>query len=137
MSSASSSTISESATSSTPKTYSRFNASTQAASIKLDRSNYLVWEAHVLPLIIGNKLGSHIDGTSVAPPPRLAVEDSTETIPNPAFEEWATCFSLDEYVYTLKVDENNDVYSIVAVLLELITGRKPVGEFGDGVDLVQ
>ncbi|KAL2241951.1 receptor protein kinase CLAVATA1-like [Sesamum indicum] len=41
-----------------------------------------------------------------------------------------------EYAYTLKVDQKSDVYSFGVVLLELITGRKPVGEFGDGVDIV-
>ncbi|CAL5067186.1 unnamed protein product [Urochloa decumbens] len=42
-----------------------------------------------------------------------------------------------EYAYTLKVDEKSDVYSFGVVLLELVTGKKPVGEFGDGVDIVQ
>ncbi|CAN4108174.1 unnamed protein product [Withania somnifera] len=42
-----------------------------------------------------------------------------------------------EYAYTLKVDEKSDVYSFGVVLLELITGRRPVGEFGNGVDIVQ
>ncbi|KAF3781574.1 Leucine-rich repeat receptor-like serine/threonine-protein kinase [Nymphaea thermarum] len=42
-----------------------------------------------------------------------------------------------EYAYTLKVDEKTDVYSFGVVLLELVSGRKPVGEFGDGVDIVQ
>lgn len=37
----------------------------------------------------------------------------------------------------MKVDEKSDVYSFGVVLLELIAGRKPVGEFGDGVDIVQ
>ncbi|KAK6151110.1 LOW QUALITY PROTEIN: hypothetical protein DH2020_016042 [Rehmannia glutinosa] len=37
----------------------------------------------------------------------------------------------------LPVDEKSDVYSFGVVLLELVTGRKPVGEFGDGVDIVQ
>ena len=37
----------------------------------------------------------------------------------------------------MKVDEKSDVYSFGVVLLELLTGRKPVGEFGDGVDIVQ
>ncbi|KAG8074149.1 hypothetical protein GUJ93_ZPchr0006g45371 [Zizania palustris] len=42
-----------------------------------------------------------------------------------------------EYAYTLRVDEKSDVYSFGVVLLELMAGRKPVGEFGDGVDIVQ
>ncbi|XP_042514000.1 leucine-rich repeat receptor-like serine/threonine-protein kinase BAM3 [Macadamia integrifolia] len=42
-----------------------------------------------------------------------------------------------EYAYTLKVDEKSDVYSFGVVLLELITSRRPVGDFGDGVDIVQ
>ncbi|CAA3029268.1 receptor kinase CLAVATA1 [Olea europaea subsp. europaea] len=42
-----------------------------------------------------------------------------------------------EYAYTLKVDQKSDVYSFGVVMLELITGRKPVGEFGDGVDIVR
>ncbi|PIM96974.1 Non-specific serine/threonine protein kinase [Handroanthus impetiginosus] len=41
-----------------------------------------------------------------------------------------------EYAYTLKVNKKSDVYSFGVVLLELITGRKPVGDFGDGVDIV-
>lgn len=47
------------------------------------------------------------------------------------------CDFVSEYAYTLKVDEKSDVYSFGVVLLELVTGRKPVGEFGDGVDIVQ
>jgi serine/threonine protein kinase len=46
------------------------------------------------------------------------------------------CPPSPEYAYTLKVDEKSDVYSFGVVLLELIAGRKPVGEFGDGVDIV-
>ncbi|XP_021286889.1 leucine-rich repeat receptor-like serine/threonine-protein kinase BAM2 isoform X2 [Herrania umbratica] len=41
-----------------------------------------------------------------------------------------------EYAYTLRVDEKSDVYSFGVVILELITGRRPVGDFGEGVDIV-
>ncbi|KAL0364997.1 UNVERIFIED_CONTAM: Leucine-rich repeat receptor-like serine/threonine-protein kinase BAM1 [Sesamum angustifolium] len=42
-----------------------------------------------------------------------------------------------EYAYTLKVNEKSDVYSFGVVLLELVTGHRPVGDFGEGVDIVQ
>ncbi|XP_050211551.1 leucine-rich repeat receptor-like serine/threonine-protein kinase BAM3 [Mercurialis annua] len=42
-----------------------------------------------------------------------------------------------EYAYTLRVDEKSDVYSFGVVLLELLTGRRPVGDYGEGVDIVQ
>lgn len=35
------------------------------------------------------------------------------------------------------MDEKSDVYSFGVVVLELLTGRRPVGDFGEGVDLVQ
>nr|XP_043632977.1 receptor protein kinase CLAVATA1-like [Erigeron canadensis] len=42
-----------------------------------------------------------------------------------------------EYVHTLKVDEKSDVYSFGVVLLVMISGKKAVGEFGDGVEIVR
>ena len=47
------------------------------------------------------------------------------------------CCHSTEYAYTLRVDEKSDVYSFGVVLLELVTGRRPVGDFGEGVDIVQ
>lgn len=45
----------------------------------------------MLPLIQGNRLQSHIDGTTVIPPVMVVREN--ELVPNSAFEEW---FSIDK-----------------------------------------
>ncbi|KAF6141051.1 hypothetical protein GIB67_006496 [Kingdonia uniflora] len=43
-----------------------------------------------------------------------------------------------EYGYTLKVDEKIDIYSYGVVLMELLTGKKPLDpEFGEAVDIVE
>lgn len=45
---------------------------------------------------------------------------------------------LTEYGYTLKVDEKIDIYSFGVVLLELLTGKRPLDpEFGESVDIVE
>ncbi|XP_050893066.1 MDIS1-interacting receptor like kinase 1 [Lathyrus oleraceus] len=42
-----------------------------------------------------------------------------------------------EYGYSLKVDEKIDIYSFGIVLLELITGKRPIDpEFGESIDIV-
>ncbi|CAO2836500.1 unnamed protein product [Amaranthus hypochondriacus] len=43
-----------------------------------------------------------------------------------------------EYGYSLKVDEKSDIYSYGVVLLELVTGKKPLDpSFGESTDLVE
>ncbi|KAK4275546.1 hypothetical protein QN277_018608 [Acacia crassicarpa] len=72
------------------KSYSLFHSSSQTTTIKLDRSNFLVWEFVVLLLIEGNRLQAHINGSSVVPPEKLTVtvSGSSSLKSNLAYEEW-------------------------------------------------
>ncbi|KAK4253898.1 hypothetical protein QN277_010516 [Acacia crassicarpa] len=61
------------------------NSISQACSVKLDGTNYLIWQTHVLPIIKGHKLESFLTGSKPCPP-QFIVENGTSTL-NPAFED--------------------------------------------------
>nr|QWX09785.1 hydroxymethylglutaryl-CoA synthase [Pistacia terebinthus subsp. palaestina] len=63
---------------------------TPYGSIKLDRTNHLLWETLVLPVIRGHKSAGYIFGTKPCPPEYLprTTPGSTVQIPNSDYEDW-------------------------------------------------
>ncbi|KAK9130616.1 hypothetical protein Sjap_011103 [Stephania japonica] len=60
------------------------NSLNQIVTMKLDRSNFLIWKAMVLPLFRGCRLDGHLLGTIVCLPEILEETGSS----NPEYEEW-------------------------------------------------
>jgi hypothetical protein len=62
----------------------------QAVTIQLNKRNYIIWSAQLLPFLCSTKLLGHLDGTT--PAPLMFVAASTATgagqIPNPEYERW-------------------------------------------------
>nr|POF12127.1 receptor protein kinase clavata1 [Quercus suber] len=110
------------------------------------KGGHLQWDMSfgvvLLELIAGRKpVGEFGDGVDIVRWVRKTASELSQ--PSDAASVLAVVdprlsgYPLTEYAYTLKVDKKSDVYSFGVVLLELIAGRKPVGEFGDGVDIVR
>ena len=53
-------------------------------SVKLNATNYLIWRMQIFPLIQSLKLMNHL--TDDAPKPKI-LKESSESIPNPKFDE--------------------------------------------------
>lgn len=68
------------------KCFSLFQSSSQTSSIKLDRNNFLIWESVVLPLIEGNRLESHINGSGIIP--LRYIPGDAGVVSNPEYEDW-------------------------------------------------
>uniref|UniRef100_A0A2N9IMK5 Reverse transcriptase Ty1/copia-type domain-containing protein n=1 Tax=Fagus sylvatica TaxID=28930 RepID=A0A2N9IMK5_FAGSY len=60
--------------------------------IKLNRDNYLLWKAQIVPYLRGQHLYGFIDGTNPAPPSSVtaSTSDTTTALPNPEFSNWHT-----------------------------------------------
>ncbi|KAL2506354.1 Chitin-binding type-1 domain-containing protein [Abeliophyllum distichum] len=67
---------------------------TQAASVKLDRDNFLFWKNVIMPIVRGRGLEDYLLGTKVCHPQFVNSQDATETgttveiIPNPEYSRW-------------------------------------------------
>jgi len=60
---------------------------TQFISLKLDSSNYLMWQSQVLPVLRSNDLLGIVDGTEPSPP-RFLTNEQGESIVNPEYTLW-------------------------------------------------
>uniref|UniRef100_A0A2N9IH96 Reverse transcriptase Ty1/copia-type domain-containing protein n=1 Tax=Fagus sylvatica TaxID=28930 RepID=A0A2N9IH96_FAGSY len=60
--------------------------------IKLNRDNYLLWKAQIVPYLQGQHLYGFIDGTKPAPSSSVTAptSDTTTVLPNPEFSNWHT-----------------------------------------------
>ncbi|KAK4253452.1 hypothetical protein QN277_010122 [Acacia crassicarpa] len=64
------------------------NSLNQTGSIKLDRSNFLLWKSLVLPALRGHRVDGYVLGTKICPPQYIPNEPATNASINPDFEDW-------------------------------------------------
>jgi hypothetical protein len=61
-----------------------------AISVRLSRTNFLLWKSQVVPTLRGASLYGYLDGT-LAAPSKTIVEgegDAAQEVPNPAYARW-------------------------------------------------
>lgn len=61
-----------------------------AVTIRLNKTNYMLWRAQLLPYLRSTKLIGFIDGSISAPPKLVAssTAEGAELVPNPAYDRW-------------------------------------------------
>ncbi|KAK4275897.1 hypothetical protein QN277_018907 [Acacia crassicarpa] len=64
----------------------------QNCSVKLDGTNFLIWQTYVLPIIKGHKLEGFLNGSTPCPPQFIVVDGNTTL--NPNFEDWVAADQL-------------------------------------------
>ncbi|KAB2612660.1 hypothetical protein D8674_034976 [Pyrus ussuriensis x Pyrus communis] len=67
-----------------PPTTNQFHPFSTIVNIKLDRTNYPLWLAQILPILKSRDLMGYVDGTLVCPPKNLP----GATTVNPAYSAW-------------------------------------------------
>jgi hypothetical protein len=62
----------------------------QVVAVKLNKVNYALWRAQVLPIIRGAQLQGYLDGTSIAPEKEVDIKitDKTRKESNPEYIRW-------------------------------------------------
>jgi hypothetical protein len=68
-----------------------------AVTIRLSKTNYLLWRAQLLPYLRSTKLLGLLDGTNLAPPQQIASSTvaGADLVHNPDYDKW---FNLDQQV---------------------------------------
>jgi hypothetical protein len=58
--------------------------------VRLTRTNFLLWKAQVVPNLTGANLFGYLDGTITAPPEKIieGTGDAAHQVPNPAYATW-------------------------------------------------
>lgn len=58
--------------------------------VRLTRTNFLLWKAQVVPNLVSANIFGYLDGTKVAPPRQIAegTREAARLVPNPAYEIW-------------------------------------------------
>jgi hypothetical protein len=69
----------------------------QAVTIRLTKTNFLLWRAQLLPHLRGAQLLGFLDGSNPAPPQQIAssIDPNARAIPNPAYDRW---FNQDQHI---------------------------------------
>ncbi len=91
--------------------------------IKLNRDNYLLWKARIVPYLKGQHLFSFIDGSLPAPPSFLPPTSTeiTQTTLNPTFVTWQ---SQDQMIFSALILSLSE--TILAYMVKCTTSRDTI-----------